>query len=729
VVLLATGHVAFAQLWTAWAPGGPPTPSDFSTWQAVAISADGTKLAAGGGLYDYVCDTCNIRYGNSLYVSTNSGATWTSGPADFWQSIAASADWTKLVAVSQQAYIFGYVIGTGQLYTSTDSGATWTANTNVAANAWSSVASSADGSQFVAVANLSGDGSIYISTDSGSTWSPVNGPINDWTSVASSADGMKLIAASDTNNSGSGYIFTSSDAGATWNVANLPINNWASVASSADGTQLVAAAWQPAPPYGGAIYRSVDSGASWTLTAAPSDQQWSTVASSADGTILLAGGSSIYMSRDSGGTWTLTAAPPYYLPTIALSPDGSRALAGDYHGLYSLPYSGPWQLDEASTNSWFALASSADGRQVVAATGQPYRIYQSTNSGAAWSETSASHSGPLASSADGSKLFTAAGQLYASSNSGVTWLPILATSKPWSSITSSGDGRVLLSAWANPNSYNGQPFGGLYLSTNGGGSWAQSGLADAMNDEFVGVACSADGVRLVAVSGIFPSPDGVSYNGDGYIYTSSDSGRTWNWSDAPPNAWTCVASSADGVKLVAGSGKTNPDNPGDGYLYTSANSGALWRRTRSPKNGWSSVASSADGTRLVATTLFGDAIYLSSDSGTNWVSANAPAGNWTAVTLSADGETIVAVGGNGSICTLRLQATTLPALSIGLSGGNVGLSWLVLSTGFVLQQSADLGSTNWLDVTNRPSLDLSSLRDRITLPASPGTAFYRLKQQ
>src|SRR5215831_1630850 len=167
--LAGSGHVAFAQLWTVWAPGGPPAPSVFNTWQAVAVSADGTRLAAGGGFYDYVCNTCSYPpWGeNALYVSTNSGATWISGPIDLWQSIAASADWTKLVAASQ----LGYFSGSGQIYTSTNSGVTWTANTNLAANIWSSVASSADGSRLVAVASLLGNGSIYVSTDSGSTWS------------------------------------------------------------------------------------------------------------------------------------------------------------------------------------------------------------------------------------------------------------------------------------------------------------------------------------------------------------------------------------------------------------------------------------------------------------------------------------------------------------------------------------------------------------------------------
>jgi hypothetical protein len=67
------------------------------TWGSVASSADGSKLLAANN-------------GGQLYVSTNSGITWTA--QDFsrnWQSVAISADGSKLVAAE-----YG-----GQLYTST----------------------------------------------------------------------------------------------------------------------------------------------------------------------------------------------------------------------------------------------------------------------------------------------------------------------------------------------------------------------------------------------------------------------------------------------------------------------------------------------------------------------------------------------------------------------------------------------------------------------------------
>lgn len=64
------------------------------------------------------------------------------------------------------------------------------------------------------------------------------------------------------------------------------------------------------------------------------------------------------------------------------------------------------------------------------------------------------------------------------------------------------------------------------------------------------VASSADGVNLVA------SVD------SGYIYVSADSGATWTERTAAGSrVWMALASSSTGAKLVAG-------NDG-GYLYTS----------------------------------------------------------------------------------------------------------------------------------------------------------------
>jgi len=68
-------------------------------------------------------------------------------------------------------------------------------------------------------------------------------------------------------------------------------------------------------------------------------------------------------------------------------------------------------------------------------------------------------------------------------------------------------------------------------------------------------------------------------------------------------------------------------------------------------------------------------------------------------------------------------------LVVGLSGASVGLSWLVPSTRFVLQQNSNVGSTNWVEEPTSPTLDYTNLHQRVTLTPSLGSSYYRLKQQ
>src|ERR1041385_6552774 len=121
-----------------------------------------------------------------------------SAPAQNGLSMASSADGTKLAAVG--CY--------GWLYLSTNSGATWTPAATVTngpepSRPWTSVACSADGMKFFAVANSN---PVFTSTNSGLTWSS-HGPALSWNAVASSSDGAKLVAA-DYN---MGRLYSSAD--------------------------------------------------------------------------------------------------------------------------------------------------------------------------------------------------------------------------------------------------------------------------------------------------------------------------------------------------------------------------------------------------------------------------------------------------------------------------------------------------------------------------------------
>ncbi|MCX6926003.1 MAG: sialidase family protein, partial [Verrucomicrobia bacterium] len=274
VACSADGHRAFAAnnagLLCSYPYSGPwrlaDAPRDeYTSWTSVASSGDGAKLVAVTTWYDRIC------------TSGDSGVTWqqTSAPNLWWSSVASSADGTQLVAAS------GLVNDQlGLIYRSSNSGTTWE-RTTAPSNDWSCVASSADGTQLAAAAWWYGP--ICISSNSGASWIQTSAPANNWNSISSSADGTKLVAAAAfAGNTSDGSIYISSNSGATWVRTTAPSNIWVSVSSSADGTQLVAAAAvQDGTSWGtgdGMIYTSADSGATWTPTAAPSNN-WVSVSS------------------------------------------------------------------------------------------------------------------------------------------------------------------------------------------------------------------------------------------------------------------------------------------------------------------------------------------------------------------------------------------------------------------------------------------------------------------
>ena len=279
-------------------------------WQSVASSADGTKLVAG-----------SVTAGIGVFTSTNGGTNWTQASTVAGEGVASSADGTELLAGN-----------TGGIFISTNSGAFWSRATNAPLANWNAIATSADGTKLAAVAiNVQG---IYTSTNSGVNWTrQTNGllPYLGFTYIASSADGSKLVAAVGTSANGS--IFTSSNSGVNWDQAtNAPLARWYSVASSADGNKLMACAY-----FLGNVYLSTDAGVTWTKTSLPTNN-WNSVAESADGTKMVAlansgstvpgtGNGGIYTSTDSGATWVSNNVPSGAWTCAAMSADGNEFIA------------------------------------------------------------------------------------------------------------------------------------------------------------------------------------------------------------------------------------------------------------------------------------------------------------------------------------------------------------------------------------------------------------------
>lgn len=148
------------------------------------------------------------------------------------------------------------------------------------------------------------------------------------------------------------------------------------------------------------------------------------------------------------------------------------------------------------------------------------------------------------------------------------------------------------------------------------------------------IASSADGMRLAAGT--------IS----GYIYTSADGGASWTEHTyyPGPGAWISIASSSDGMKFAAA-------NQG-GYIYTSTNGGATWtEQTGAGSRSWYGIASSSDGMRLAAVD-YSNYIYTSTDGGASWTErTSAGSRSWVSIASSSDGTRLAAGTSSSYICT------------------------------------------------------------------------------
>jgi hypothetical protein len=261
------------------------------------------------------------------------------------------------------------------------------------------------------------------------------------------------------------------------------------------------------------------------------------------------------------------------------------------------------------------------------------------------------------------------------------------------------------------------------LSGSIGESWTARNISRAWS----AVASSADGTKLVAtVKG-------------GQIYTSTDSGVTWipRAGNLGSLNWSSVASSADGTKLVATVGDKVSAT---GNVYTSTDSGVTWNiQNGSGVREWVSVASSADGAKLVAA-VYGSSgspgAYVSANSGVTWTLTGG-ASFCSAVASSVDGTKLVATFSSATTQGIYTSANSGAAGSW-LLRTNIG-NWVAAASsadGNQLIAAVTSGQlyisynrgTNWTPVTPLASLpwtDVASSADgsRLAAVASSGTVY------
>ena len=171
------------------------------SWSALSGASPGLN----GRYTDITCDsTGSILYtpwqGGNFYKSTNSGSTW----LNITNTLGNGEDGSNIVGVATDSTGTKLIVCTGDyIYISSDSGATWTSSSTFSPSTVYRVACSSDFTVRFAIIGTN----IKFSTDPANlTWTTLPGNITaSWTSLTCSADGTKVFA---TDNASNLYYFS-----------------------------------------------------------------------------------------------------------------------------------------------------------------------------------------------------------------------------------------------------------------------------------------------------------------------------------------------------------------------------------------------------------------------------------------------------------------------------------------------------------------------------------------
>uniref|UniRef100_A0A6C0JH80 Uncharacterized protein n=1 Tax=viral metagenome TaxID=1070528 RepID=A0A6C0JH80_9ZZZZ len=549
VVLSYTGSVIYADGNTSTDMG--KTWNSYTNYPAVAMSDDATTMIGGNTV---------------LYLSNNYGKNWT--PISGSSSVnsgnglpTSNFSGNVRVAISSNGTVmaFGVVGSTGSLYVSVNSGTSWTNLSGMSGlpipinKYWIAVSVSGDGTKIFACTN----GISYLSTDTAATFTTINtntplysGLPQACTAAYMCRNGNNFVMCT----SGTSGVYKSNNGLLWWTLQNssyagsadfagAPVilnsgfKNWQTYSISGNGNYALAGT------NGSVLYVSNDSEKSFLPMNANGNLQnaknWKGTAISSTGQYMLAVASAdnVYYSNFYGIYW-------YQL-------SGISGGVNQYYSTTGLP---------TTTSSWNVCAMDGTGTFMLAGINSG-SLYLSTNSGTNWLTisgaansfglpTGASAWSTCAISKNASYMLAGinSGSLYLSSNSGTNWLTISGAANSlglptvasaWSTVSINSTGTSMI---AGINS------GSLFLSTNSGNNWSTiSGISNTLG---LPTTASAWTCSAINDSGL------IIYVGInlGLLYYSVDGGKVWTNTGpflATSGKWQTIAMNGSGTSIAA----------------------------------------------------------------------------------------------------------------------------------------------------------------------------------
>jgi photosystem II stability/assembly factor-like uncharacterized protein len=485
--------------------------------------------------------------GGGVFRSTDSGRTWTQvdgGPTSLDLSVEA-------IAVNSRGWI--YLFKYKGVYRSKDDGATWVMlRGRIIAGSHDLVNAAIVNSHDQLFAGFVSKG-VYRSTDDGVTWTAVNRGL----SIA----GILSLAvdASDHLFAGSGAIFRSINNGASWSkVMSFPatityIGQVKSLTVTPDG-QILAGTFR------GGVYRSSDGGDTWTLVNTGLHDLWVTgVGSDASGYVFAGtnGGAGLYRSRTSSIHWTISNRGLVDTNVSALACNSAGDLfAGTNYLWYgsgtfrSADGGANWQKRGLTDKEVNGIALNPSGHVFV---GTWHGLFRSKDRGRTWTAVNAGlpylFIQALAINAAGSIFISPLDHgVYRSTDDGASWTFAstgLSEKRVYALCATSG-GHL----FASTNL-------GVFRSTDSGATWSHMGLKDYAVFSF---AAKAGGQIFAGTNGA-----GVFYSGD--------DGETWSHRGLNDKIIYALAVNSAGYVFAGG---CDADTLA-GRAYRSVNNGVTWK--------------------------------------------------------------------------------------------------------------------------------------------------------
>jgi photosystem II stability/assembly factor-like uncharacterized protein len=561
----------------------------------------------------------------------------------------------------------------GGIYRSTDDGASWQfASSGLSGFDPSGYAFAVLGQRVF----VSSGFSIYNSTDGGFTWAPTgNGlpPYGVFVAGLASREGVLFAGASSSG------VYRSIDSGATWT------KTLSTPADSDVSTIFCTGQYLFVGTYEGGVFRSTNDGATWQARStglATGDGRRILSFAEAGGTVFVGTRAGAYHSTDDGDTWIPATSGLTSMSVSSVMGLGMDVLAGTYGGGVYLSTNGgvDWSWSSTGWDGGNVRAFCVRGGMIFGASYGLHPLYRSSDQGATWMSIGSGITSESMSALAGTatRVFSAAyGGLHLTTDNGDTWStpPILAGKVTTAVETSGGI------------TFAGTSYDGPYLSTDDGESW--------------GAAAGGLNTTNARRMGAFACDSSAWYAGTwGGVYRSTNNGGLWTAASNGLSDTTVTALCAANGRVFAGTRTA---------LYLSTNGGALWTVLTNglPAQKVSSIVN-LQGIVMVAYALGGSpSVYKSTDNGLSWSPvSNGLSGGAVIQHLCVYGNDIFGGTLSNGVWLSTDAGENWEDISAGLNGPALKVAALTTSGGFLYVGAIKGG------IWSRPLSQVVSVDDR-----------------